>query len=364
MSMLTYPHPLDYVVGIKYALISSRINKIFTPTPENFYVEELVDFESMGYNAEKGEYAVIQVEKRHIETLRALEVLAKALNIPVENLHIMGFKDKAAHTKSYVFIRRTILDYSKLPLEKRGLRADLVGYVRVKPLIKYHLGNKFTIIVNDVGREDIEVFKDIVKQIEIHGLPSYYGYQRFGYHRCNSHILGKHLLFSREDLFADELLTKIYLYEDTASIAKRLLKDYRDLRHENAYLKRRSICTHNSLCKKYITILRDAYSSYLFNLLLNTIIEKRGWNYLDQEFPAPGCIETSIPLYSTLLEIEGLKLLDLRVLPCYYRHGLFKPEHNIIKISNSTLHYEFILKRGMYATIVLRELFKDNLVLN
>jgi len=364
MSVLTYPHPLDYVVGIKYTLTSTRVNKIFKPTPENFYVEELVDFESIGYNAEKGEYAVILVEKHNIETLRALEVLARALNIPVENLRIMGFKDKAAHTKSYVFIRRTILDYSKLPLEKRGLRADLVGYVHVKPSIKYHLGNKFTIIISDVRREDIEVFKDIVKQIEIHGLPSYYGYQRFGYHRCNSHILGKHLLFSREDLFADELLTKIYLYEDPALVVKRFIRYYRDLRYENAYLRGEFMCTCNSLCKKYINILRNAYSSYLFNLLLNTIIEKWGWNYLDQGLPTPGCIETSIPLYSTLLEIEGLKLSDLRALPCYYRHGLFKPEHGTIRIINGTLHYEFILKRGMYATIVLRELFKDNLVLN
>jgi tRNA pseudouridine13 synthase len=364
MDALTYPHPLDYVVGIKYTLTNNKINKIFKPTPENFYVEELLDFESMGYNAEKGDYAVIQLEKYNIETLKALEVLARTLNIPVENLHIMGFKDKNAHTKSYVFIRRTILDYSKLPLEKRCLRADLVGFIRVKPSIKHHLGNKFTIIITNVKREDIEVFKDIVRQIEIYGLPSYYGYQRFGYHRCNSHILGKHLLFLREDLFADELLTKIYLYEESALIAKRFLRDYHDLRYENLYLKKGCISVHDGVCKKYITILRDAYSSYLFNLLLNIVIEKWGWSQLDQDFPAPGCKETSIPLYSTLLKIEGLKFLDLRLLPCYYRHGLFKPEHSTIKISNNTLYYEFTLKRGMYATIVLRELFKDNLVLS
>lgn len=359
--MLVYPHPLDYVAGIKYTLTDYKVNRTYTPTPDTFHVEEIVDFEKLGYNTEKGEYAVIRLEKKNLETLKALIILARALDIPVENLYILGLKDKHAYTVSYVFIRKTLLDYSKLPVVKSNLKAEFTGYVRVKPSIKHHIGNKFTIIVDNVEEIHVEGFKNIVKQVEVFGLPSYYGYQRFGFHRCNSHLLGKYFLLQREDLFADELLARLHLYEDLAVVIKRLLRNYKGLHYESIYLKNTSMGYYS---ERYYSLLQNAYLSYLFNLLLNTIIEKFGWNSLDQEYPSPGCLNNAIKLYNDIFEREFVKLAELKPTRCYYRRGLFRPLNNNIEFSNSVLRYEFLLERGMYATIVLREIFKDNLVLN
>lgn len=360
--MLIYPHPLDYVTGIKYTLTDYKINKVYTLTPETFHVEEIVDFEKMGYSAEKGEYAVVKLIKRNLETLRAIDVLSKNLGIPVENFYVFGLKDKSAHTVSYVFVRKTLLDYSKLPLETESLKAEFKGFVRVKPSLSYHIGNKFTIIIRDADEKHVEILKDIVRKIVVYGLPSYYGYQRFGFHRCNSHLLGKHTLLRREDLFANELLSKIYLYEDLAVVFKRLLKNYRGLRYESAYLRSFTTNTRSQRYAKYFSLLRGAYSSYLFNLLLSSIIEKSGWSSLNQKYPSIGCLGRAVELYSNILEVEYLEPCDLKFTPCYYRNGLFKPVNNSIKLSSGILRYEFQLERGMYATIVLREIFKDNLV--
>jgi len=317
----------------------------------------------MGFGAEKGEYVVIKLEKRGLETLRAVSLLARTLDIPAENLYIFGLKDKEASTISYVFARRALIDSSRLPVEMKNLKAEIIGYTRIKPTPRYHVGNKFTIVVESVDESDIETFKSIVRRIEDFGLPSYYGYQRFGYHRSNSHILGKYLLLLREDLFADELLRRLYPHEDSRVYLKRILRDYRDLHYEELYIKIDKGDTSYTPLRKYLSILRDAYSSYLFNLLLNNVIEKLGWDQLNRDYPLPGCVEHAESLYSDLFKFEVLETSVLKHLLCYYRRGLFKPLQSVIRVSASTIRYEFLLSRGMYATIVLREVFKDNLSL-
>ncbi len=323
-----------------------------------------MNFENLGYSTEKVEYAVIKLVKRNLETLKALNILAKTLDIPVGNFYVFGLKDKNAYTISYVFTRRTLINPSRFPVEIKSLRAELIGYVRVKPSTKHHVGNKFIIIISDVSERDVETFKNIVEKIKVFGLPSYYGYQRFGFNRGNTHLLGKYLLLLREDLFADELLRRLYLYEDTTVTMKRLLGDYHGLYYERLYLKEVTRGLRSSLHEKYFNLLRGAYSSYLFNLLLNKVIEKSGWRYLDQKYPSLGCTESSVELYRDILILEGLNLYDLKLLPCYYRHGLFRPLYNVVRIVKNTIYYEFLLKRGIYATIVLREIFKDNLLLS
>jgi tRNA pseudouridine13 synthase len=362
--LLTYPHPLDYAAGIKYTLTDYKVNRVYTLTPETFHVEEIVDLEKMGYSTERGEYAVVRLVKENLETLKAIEMLAENLGIPAENLYFFGLKDKSARSVLYVFIRKAILDFSKLPFETENLRAEFKGFVRVKPSLSHHVGNRFTIIVRDIDERQVSVFKDIVRLIVTHGLPSYYGYQRFGVRRCNSHLLGKYTLLRREDIFANELLSKIYLYEDRAVTFKRLVKNYHGLRYESLYLKLFATSTRDSHYARYFNLLRGAYSSYLFNLLLNSVIERSGWSSLDRDYPLVGCLDRAAEFYSKILETECLELSELKSTPCYYRRGLFKPINSSVKFSSGTLQYEFQLERGMYATIVLREIFKENLVVD
>ncbi len=58
-------------------------------------------------------------------------------------------------------------------------------------------GNRFKIIVRDVGvggKELEAVLGETVTQLEKRGVPNYFGYQRFGTIRPNTHIVGRELV--------------------------------------------------------------------------------------------------------------------------------------------------------------------------
>jgi len=358
--MLVYPHPLDYATGIKYSVVDKSLGVEYTVSPDSFIVEEIVDFEKTGFNNERGEYAVLRVLKVNTETFKALELVSSKLGIPVGNIIFFGIKDKNATTKSYFFIKSQLLDPSLLPIETRGVKIELVGFTKKKPSRSIFQGNKFTVIIETGRVEVVKTLREIVDIISTTGIPSYYGYQRFGVKRCNSHLLGKLLLLKREDLFADVLLRTIHLLEDPDVSLRRLLGVYRGLIYEEHYISSKLGMGMTSLAKKTHNILVDAYASYLFNLLLNKIIETSGLNRLATSLPMPGCLNAT-DYYSDIFYLESLKPSVIKLLPCFHRPGLFKPRNNVVYTRGDSIIYEFELEPGMYASIVLRELFKDKL---
>ena len=360
--MLVYPHPLDYVTGIKYTVTEWKLNMKYHISPETFNVVEIVDLDLMGFNKDKGEYIVIEMYKKDVETLKALDLLAKKLGIPGSNIHIYGLKDKNATTISHVFVKKTLVDISIFPLETSRVKFKVLGYVKSKPSRLFFKGNKFRVLIEDVDENNYHIFKKILDIILESGLPAYYGYQRFGYRRYHSHILGKYVLLGRIDLFAEELLETIYPLEETGTVYKRIVKHYRDFIYEHYYYSSSIARALDKFLSKTRQMPLYAYSSYLFNLLLNELIENRGLRNLPASLPMPGC-SSGADYYINIACIEEIDPVFLGKLPCSWRDSVFKPVDNAFTRVNNSLIYEFTLKPGMYATIVLRELFKDNLLL-
>jgi tRNA pseudouridine13 synthase len=359
--MRTYPHPLDYVAGLKYAAVDRSLGIEYTSSPETFVVEELVDLESLGFNREKGGYLVLRVVKSRVETLKAVEDVARRLNVPPSNVHILGLKDKNATTISHFFVKASLVDPRLFPLEAKGLYVEALGFVKKKPTMSALHGNRFKVIL-DVDRDGLfESLKELVREIYLRGLPSYYGYQRFGVRRYNTHLLGKLFLIGREDLFAHLLLGELFPRENVEVGVKRLTRNFRGLAYEQYYIKFRVDYASNTLAKKTRGILVDAYASYLYNLLLNRVVESRGYESLDAEFPMPGCLN-AVDMYSEIFKSEGVPLSIAHRLPCFERHGLFRPKNNRVYYERGRLIYEFELEPGLYATVVLRELFKEKLM--
>lgn len=361
--MITYPHPLDYVVGLKYAVLDEKIPASYSMSPETFTVEELVDFTSLGFNKEQGEYIVLRVAKRDLETFKAVSIVSKILDIPRENLYYYGLKDKNAYTVSYLFVKSKLVDQRSLPIIRDNLSVELYGFIRVKPRSIHFMGNRFKVYIEPSREDVIFKLKEIVKKLEDTGLPSYYGYQRFGTRRYNTHLLGKLIIQNREDLFSHYFLRALYPLEEIDATIDRLSRDYKRLYYESIYVKSRKPVSHIVALKELGDLFIDAYASYLYNLLLNTIIEKEGFSHLDRKLPMPGCI-WSFDLYGEILEHEELDQHSISKLPCFSRDGLFRPLNNAIYSERGFVIYDFTLKPGMYASIVLRELFKDGLILN
>ncbi|MEM4481124.1 MAG: tRNA pseudouridine(13) synthase TruD [Desulfurococcaceae archaeon] len=360
--MLLYPHPLDYATGLKHVITNKVVNLEYRISPSTFYVEEVVDFSEMGLNNQKGEYAALKLYKEDVEMLKAVEVVARSLNVPVGNLHFYGLKDRSARTLSYIFVKRSLIEKSALPVEAKGIKLELVGFVKSKPKKSHYRGNKFRVLINNASASHYEILMDIAGVIAEVGLPSYYGYQRFGYRRYNSHVLGKYLLLGREDLFALEFLRSLFPLEEREVAYKRVAGQFKGLLYEDAYAKAPLGSGLWVVVRRARNMFLDAYASYLFNQLLNLIIDRGDFSVLHAPLPMPGCPEGS-ELYNSIAQLEGVPPKLLKRLPCFHREGLFKPEESKISLANGVLTYEFKLRPGMFATVVLREIFKWNLAI-
>lgn len=363
MTRQSYLHPLDYVTGLRYYLTDRKVDVVYEVSPETFYVYEKIDWFNLGFNEDKGEYAVVEVDKKGVDTLSAARTFSNKLGVPHENVIILGFKDKYSTSKQFFFIKKTLLrDLKVEELSDRNVGFRLIGYVNKKPRLKHLLGNKFKVHVEATDRAFMDIV-EIVRLINEKGLPSYYGYQRFGFHRPCSHIVGKYLLLKRWDLFSKTLLKEIFYTEGYETIHKRLRGLYESFFYEQLFVRTRDLRRAVESIINYTKgIYLDSYTSYLYNMLINSIIEKGGWTTLDKQYPTIGCIDFFETYYSKIAETEGLTKSTVSGLKCWFRKGLFHPDVEVKK-EGGFVTLVFDLPRGFYASIVLRELFKDGLTI-
>ncbi len=356
-------NPLDIITGIRYYLLEKSIDHIYAPSPNTFHVEEIVDLKRMGFTLEKSNYIVLLMTKKGLETLKAIEIIARALRIPQSNIYYLGLKDKHATTKQYLFIKTNILrkEISEKLYDSR-IELQRIGYVKRKPNRKFLLGNRFKIIV--CGKNIVNELKEILSEITAHGLPNYYGYQRFGVRRPNSHILGKYIVLKRYDLFVGELLSSIYSYEDRDEILHRCSKIFPGKRflYENMFNSVLKLFKNNIYKKRLVSLLLEAYLSYLFNELLNTLIESCGWKCLKKTYPMASCRDAH-KYYRDVISVENISYSMLKRLTCWRRPGIMVPRDISIYMSNNNTVLEFTLGVGEYASIVLREIFKNKYML-
>jgi tRNA pseudouridine13 synthase len=349
----TYLHPLDYPLGLKYYLTDESLPCTYTVTPETFIVEEIMDWDRLGFDESSGEYVVFRIVKSGLETIRAADLASRIIGVPKGNIVFMGLKDRDALATQYFFVKKSLV--RRIPEEKalNGFTMEFYGYVARKPSRRYFIGNRFTLRIP--GCSSVELASQLMREISHSGLPSYYGYQRFGARRPNTHILGYYILAGRLDLFIDELAWRPYPSEPLGVIYRRLSRSIdRRLHYEHLALTKgiEWFFTRYPGLKR---LMIDAYQSYLYNLLLNKIIEEEGWAELDRDLPMPGC---DPGYYEDRLKV---RIPNRRLMGCWSRRGLFRPSSTSIEKQEDCLVIGFILRSGFYASIIMRELFKNNL---
>ncbi len=362
--MKAFLHPLDYACGTWFYLADNRVDIVYKPGPDNFYVDEIVDWDRAGYNPDNGEYLVYRVVKKGLDTYSVIDRLASLLNIPVTSVLYLGLKDRDATATQYVFIKKNILRRRLENINDKKFSAYLYGYIARKPRKDLLIGNRFKIIIRP--RDPLRLFDYLTEYVGLinrHGLPSYYGYQRFGTRRFNTHLLGRFLVEGRADLFLDELLYRLYPGETVDSLFSRLRRVFpRRLEYEYLISKhgfrglRELLAGNSSLYRLFI----DAYQAYLYNLLLSAIISRDGWAGLDRELPMPSCRDK---VYEELLGVNTSNLPSGRGY-CWFRRGLFRLRNVVVKIMEESVLLGFTLRRGLYASIVLRELFKSGYIVS
>ncbi len=159
------------------AVLDARIRT----TPEDFFVEELPGFEPSG----SGEHLLLTIEKRGMNTAFAAKRIAQWAGVNEMAIGYAGMKDRHAVTRQ----RFSVHLPKRVAPDLGALQDDAATRDSLK-VIDHHWharklprgaleGNRFVLVLREVQGERAAV-ESRLQVIAAHGVPNYFGEQRFG----------------------------------------------------------------------------------------------------------------------------------------------------------------------------------------
>jgi tRNA pseudouridine13 synthase len=160
---------------------------------EDFYVEEILENQPSG----EGPNTWIFIDKIGRNTLDVVLDIARELKISRKRMGFAGMKDKAAHTRQWLCISNTAPE-QLFGLEKKlyGVKILKIKANQKKLRIGQLVGNQFRILIRETKSpaQDAVTASEVLDDLKKRGVPNYYGWQRFGQKRPNTHLVGKALV--------------------------------------------------------------------------------------------------------------------------------------------------------------------------
>ena len=322
--------------------------------PEDFQVVEIPAYEPCG----EGEHTFFRVEKRDLSTPQLLLNVAHALAVKPKRVSAAGRKDTHALTEQTLSVwnvppekvMQLELDRARVLWAKRHTNKLRTGHLH---------GNRFTLRIRNVHAEAESRAEAILSVLKERGVPNGYGIQRFGNYGDNHHV------------------GWMLLHNDKPGLRKRGIRSL-------SYRQRRF----------YVSSLQSA----LFNCYLIARMQQGTWDTLlagdlakkhstggiftveelEAELPRAKNWEISAtgPIYgykmmqpegeaaaleALLLSKLGLKPADFRRIKASgtRRHLRYRAEELSWQMEGEALVVSFTAPKGSYATMLLRELMKD-----
>ncbi|KZX12765.1 tRNA pseudouridine(13) synthase TruD [Methanobrevibacter curvatus] len=176
---------------------------------KDFYVEEIPIAQPSG----RGPNAWIWIEKERRTTLDVLMDISAILKISRKRMGFAGMKDKQAITRQWICVSNmdSFKQFNDLIAIKDNVKnTKFLKIIRNQKKLRLGQlqGNKFKILIR--GIDNIEkatkIANETLKSLETTGVLNYFGWQRFGSGRVNTHLVGKALVHN--DL---EEAIKIYI---------------------------------------------------------------------------------------------------------------------------------------------------------
>lgn len=336
------------------------------PRPQGFNVTEEISYKPANEwkGNSNGKYAVYLLRKQGIDHFTVINKLSRILNGKV---YYIGIKDANAITEQLIYTEsKNIVEY----YESENFSIKFLGYTNSK---FNHTGNIFQIEICSDNQKEMEY--RVKRLSEIGYLPAYIGYQRFGTRRPITHIIGKMLVLRKWKDAIDFLIG--YPFEGESEIVKKARSEYMKGNYKSALelfpkkFKDERIALKLLIENKdYFTILRnlqtplsffvEAYQSYLFNRYLSKII-----NYpnIEQKYiEIPNSYDKCDNICKEIFREEGiinssLKIPELKVnIGSLTRQAYMK----VRRLNFENKKISFALDRGMYATIVIREISRTD----
>lgn len=143
--------------------------------PDDFEVEEVPSYEPSG----EGDHLYLWVEKRDVGPEFFARTIAQRLGIHAGAVGTAGLKDRHAVTRQWVSVP-TEAEPRLKNVDGDGIRVLKVSR-HVNKLKPGHLrGNRFRLLIRDADATRADAFAAVVERLRSHGMPNYYGPQRFG----------------------------------------------------------------------------------------------------------------------------------------------------------------------------------------
>jgi len=396
------PPELESLLGMEvYKSQTPGIGGALKMLPEDFIVEEItpegivleIDKEAVSGDKtwdvnRRSLHATMQ--KYNWDTLRVLKEISRELRISTKRIGFAGTKDKRAVTTQRISIWDKKIE-------------DLEG-VRIKDILirdyEYSddtlglgclYGNRFTLVLRNIEL-DADSAKERVATIikEMHGqAPAFYGIQRFGGIRPITHLVGREMLRGDYKAAVMIYLAKDYKAEEPniRNMRKALAEtgDYRialrdfpaNLTYESALLNHLVNSPEDyrgairKLPENLARMFVHAYQGYIFNKALSEYIRRK---IPVDRLPLAGYKTQLDEITYDLLEKEGVALDDFRLKgmsdlsskgeyrDCYIPvEGLELTDAGPDELNpgKNRVTIRFTLKKGNYATVLLREIMKN-----
>ncbi len=304
--------PEEYV-GIRgYASKSPGFRGSIKSDSSDFVVEELPL--PLIERSDDGKYTYLKVQLTDWDTNRFLVRLARDLHISRKRISYAGTKDKKAVTVQYFCVNSDI-DPGSIRIGGaeilESFRSD--HFLRLGDLV----GNRFTVRVESDSEHGEEISR-ISSEVEASGgFPNFFGMQRFGSIRINTHRIGRCLVHGEYSKAVE-----MYIYDrdfDTEDYrvdfgkthdAEQALERFpMHLNFERSLLA--YIAENGSLEGAFSSFPRNlgmlfvhAYQSYLFNRMLSERLERAG----DLLTVFPGDVAVKVDRYFNPVDRQEIKV--------------------------------------------------------
>jgi len=396
---------------------------------EDFYVEEIPEIIPSG----EGPNVYVWIEKLGRTTLDVVLDIARDLHISRKRMGFAGMKDKNAVTRQWICIANMDSEEQFRQVENLDIhKTDFLKVVRGRKKLRMGQlkGNKFKILIKDLDdiEKSAEIANSVLEQLEVTGVPNYFGWQRFGKPRTNTHLVGEALVendlaeavrryIGNPSEYESEENRKARQAYDDGNLEESLNLMGKGMRYEKMMIKEliRDSKKGELSDKSYMNALHalpkplqrmfvHAYQSYLFNEAVSNRVSMGINKYMEgdiiidneenivrdktpEEFQdlidtfqaSPTC-----PLYGTKVPFAGgevgemeknvLKHYDLEKqdfevpkMPRLGSHGLRRSMRFRVWDASATptdegVLCEFSINKGSYATAVLREIMKKDVI--
>jgi len=297
--------PLEKELGIEtYATQSPGIGGRIRQLLDDFVVEELLVDGSLAEvsppvetwePAGEGRYLICVLVKRRWDTFLAVRKVAERLRISQKRIRFAGIKDTKALTAQHISLQSVSpTRVSEVKIKDIALYPQRFSRDRIySQLIK---GNRFHITVRGIDYP-VSVIEERTKNVQdeiegIGGVPNFFGHQRFGTIRPNTHQVGKYLTRGDAEKAALVFLAEPSIHEhpearetrqqlqDTLDFQEAFKSFPRFLRYERFMLGHLAkypndfVGAFRELPRRLRKLFVQAYQSYLFNRFLSERIRR------------------------------------------------------------------------------------------